>query len=60
MRACWGKHSRHTDFVKVMLQNGVDPRETSPDGRSLLQHVRGNPATSALIEDHIKRRREAL
>jgi ankyrin repeat protein len=48
-RACWGAEERHTDFVRVLLDNGVLPDEMASDGSRPCDYTR-NTNTAKLIK----------
>ncbi len=47
-RACWGRDSRHTDTVKVFLENGVAPDLVAANGKTCAD-MTSNEGTMALI-----------
>merc|ERR1712146_413688 len=56
-RACWGREQRHTDMVRFLLKNGVDPEEKSDQGKTCLD-MTSNDATKKYVSRRIKKKKE--
>merc|ERR1719261_1242166 len=56
-RACWGGEQRHTDMVRFLLKNGVDPEEKDSNGRTCLD-MTSNERTMKLVKKRIEKKKE--
>jgi len=51
-RACWGAEARHTDTVRVLVEEGhVDPNQLTSDGKTPMAITR-NTATKQLLKSY--------
>lgn len=55
-RAAWGNTKGHTEFVKWLLDQGVDPELKSIDGRTALS-MTSNKGTQKLLQKYIKKQK---
>jgi ankyrin repeat protein len=49
-RACWGREQRHTDVVKLLVENGVSAYEANTKGQTCLD-MTSNKATKDFINN---------
>ena len=65
-RAAWGSEKRHTEFVKFLLENGVDPNIPSRSGQTAFQMTNNRNTKNVLLkyieanknDDHPKQHQE--